>query len=89
MKTLEGLLEEVAARDPDKASWFRWIRPNLGEDAVLALVQQYLAAPAASRGAAAAAGKGPQETLLDLEWDADPDEPTSMHEIVTDIATDG
>lgn len=91
--SLDDLLDEVSSRDPDKAAWFRWIRPNLGEVAVLAMVRQYLAAPSPARvgltSADPRAGKGPMETLLDVEWDADPDEPTSMHEVITDIATEG
>ena len=89
--SLEALLADVAARDPDRAAYMRWVRPNLGDAAVERMATEFLAAPFAPRGLSPSdprSWRSPNETLLDMDDWADPDEPTAQFEAFSDAALD-
>lgn len=69
---VEALLQQVAARDPDKAAYLRWVYPQLKDDGLAQAARQFLESAPTRRVA------GPKETLL--EMDLDPDGPTGMYE---------
>lgn len=75
--TIDALLDEVAAIDPEKAAYLRWVRPQLKDDGLITAARQFLASHPALAARRAA---GPKETLLDLDLGLDPDEPTGLFE---------
>lgn len=81
MKTpVDALLEQVAAVDPEKARYLRWVRPQLGDAGVLEKGRAFLA----ERQPAPRSGWGARETLVDLDLSMDPDSPTGMFAAFTD-----
>ena len=81
---LEAALTLVAHRDPEKASYFRWILPNKGEEAVLQMAREFVGATGGANARGQLAGRGATETLLEVEPLYDPDEPTAQFDAFSD-----
>lgn len=72
---VDQLLDEVASYDPDKAAHLRWVRPQLGDEAVMERARAYLAERMSGPHGA---GWGARDTLLEVDLGFDPDGPTSQ-----------
>lgn len=78
---VEVILDELAVVDPDKAAYLRWVRPQLGDEALL---ERARAALTSRLGMDQQLSRGPGETLLEAELGMDPDSPTGQFGVYTD-----